>query len=533
MWYNFFMFSFFKKNILKKSIFLFLIFPTISLASEINFSEVMADPEGTDTNREWIEVKNTANYPVNLEKYKFCDSGSCHKLYSENNNFKIQPKSFGIIAKNISEFKNDYQDFSGFVLRASFSLTNAGEKLELKNQNGDVVSVVEYSGDVCGKNGDSCSLFGDTWKNGKSTPGSENVFKKKESSNSSGGSSSSDETPKIDRTYVEITDVIDGKKKLKAEIIDDIPTLIAGAENEFHGRAYGITGIEIRGAEYFWNMGDGKKEYGKNIKHTFLYPGKYILTLVVKSANFTGNIRKIVSVINSPIEISSIDSKENWIKIKNNYSDILKLDGWEIFVDGEKFKIPKESYILGNSELIFPNKITNLDVKNNSHIFLLFPKGQKQSVFVKKDVSKIDSISLDLDENKKPKKINIVNKIKKVFKKNNFKKKETQSELKKVNFDNFNERNFLEKNNFVKVEKKDEENFAKQNFPKNTEKKENLKLKENNNFILKNLYFIIFVVFTGILVLISFILNYLNKKDILDDEIKKEAWDYEIEEINN
>jgi hypothetical protein len=50
---------------------------------------------------------------------------------------------------------------------------------------------------------------------------------------------------------VEITDVINGKKKLKAEIIDNIPTLIAGAENEFNGRAYGITGVEIKGAEYF------------------------------------------------------------------------------------------------------------------------------------------------------------------------------------------------------------------------------------------------------------------------------------------
>jgi len=62
---------------------------------------------------------------------------------------------------------------------------------------------------------------------------------------------SSGSSQDIERTYVEISDVIDGKKKLKAEIIDNIPTLIAGAENEFNGRAYGITGVEIKGAEYF------------------------------------------------------------------------------------------------------------------------------------------------------------------------------------------------------------------------------------------------------------------------------------------
>jgi hypothetical protein len=154
-------YSFFKKNLLKNSIFLLAILPVFSFAAQINFSEIMFDPEGPDTDREWIEIKSSANYSINLEKYKFCDSGSCHKLYESGSGFKIPEKEFGIIAKKPEKFKEDYPDFAGFILRASFSLTNSKELLELKNENAKVVSMVEYNVEVGGKNGNSFSLFDD------------------------------------------------------------------------------------------------------------------------------------------------------------------------------------------------------------------------------------------------------------------------------------------------------------------------------------------------------------------------------------
>ena len=527
------------KSKIKRFIFLFFLLPIFSFAASINFSEIMFDPAGSDTDKEWVEIKNSFSSSVNLEKYKFCDSGSCHKLYDGyGNNFKIPGNSFGIIAKKPEKFKSEYPNFSGFILRSSFSLSNSSEKLELKNENGSVISIVEYNSEIGGNDGDTFSLFGDTWKNGKATPGKENVFKEKttENSDSGGGQSSSGGDTKIDRTYVEITDVIDGKKKLRAEIIDNIPTLIAGAETEFNGRAYGITGVEIGGAEYFWNFGDGEKEYGKNVKHTFLYPGEYVLSLIVKSANFTGNTRKIVKVVSSNLEISDVSSNENWIKIKNNYSDILKLDGWYIFVDGDKFKIPKETYILAHKEIIFPNKITNLDVRENSNIYLLFPNGEKVTKFIKKSEIKIEApkkevevinIKLDLEEKNK---ITFSQKIKSFFKKP-FKK-----EVKKENKINLNE-DFLVRN-FIKKEDKKEggvkvgENFAKQNFlPDNLQKIQNLKLKSNKNFILEHKYFIFWIIFTAILLLISFGLNYFENKNLEKKEIEEYASEYEIEEI--
>ncbi len=508
--------SFAKKNFLFYLVFLLAFLPVFSLAAEINFSEIMFDPDGPDTDREWVEIKNSANYGINLEKYKFCDSGSCHKLYESGSGFKIPAKSFGIITKKPEKFKEDYPNFSGFILRASFSLTNSKELLELKNENGSVISVVEYNAEVGGKDGDTFSLFNDTWKNGKATPNAENIFqepKKDDEKSSGGGSSDSDDEVKIDRTYVEISDMIDGKKKLKAEIIDNIPTLIAGAENEFNGRAYGITGIEIKGAEYFWNFGDGEKEYGKDVKHTFAYPGEYVLTLIVKSASFTGNTRKVVKVIQPNIEIADVSVDKNWIKLKNNYGDILKLDNWFLFVDGDKFKIPKETYILGKKEIIFPNKITNLDVRENSNIFLLFPNGKKATKFVKKNQLKIESVKFDLSKKKEK---SLGEKIKKFFSKSKKKVKRKTKEKKNKTIEN-------------RKEKKEISKIDKTLFKNKFQKIDELNLNKEKNFILDNLYFIIFIFFVGILLLVSWFLNSWKNKFEDEENEEKEFLDWEIE----
>jgi hypothetical protein len=78
-------------------------------------------------------------------------------------------------------------------------------------------------------------------------------------------------------------------------------------------------------------MGDGKKEYGQEIFHEFIFPGEYIISLVVKSGNFTGEDKIKIKVVNPNIEISDVKETKNdlegFIKIKNNSSEILNLSG--------------------------------------------------------------------------------------------------------------------------------------------------------------------------------------------------------------
>jgi hypothetical protein len=60
-----------------------------------------------------------------------------------------------------------------------------------------------------------------------------------------------------------------------------------------------------------------------------LFPGEYIVSLFIKSGNFTAEDRVKVKVINPAIEISDVkvSGKDNagFIKIKNNSSEVLNL----------------------------------------------------------------------------------------------------------------------------------------------------------------------------------------------------------------
>jgi hypothetical protein len=163
-----------------------------------------------------------------------------------------------------------------------------------------------------------------------------------------------------------------------------------------------------------------------------------------------------------------------------------------LFVDGDKFKIPKETYILAKNEIIFPNKITNLDVRKDSNIFLLFPNGEKATKFVKKNETILKNFSLDKLSNEEKKEVEIVlgikNKKKNFIKKKSIKKKITKEvKVTKVEKDDYLSRNIFEeekkdkKDVFNVLEKKG--NFASQNFlSEETKKNQKLTLEKEENF---------------------------------------------------
>lgn len=120
-----------------------------------------------------------------------------------------------------------------------------------------------------------------------------------------------------------------GKKKLKAEV-DEVGVIMAGARTKFTGTAYGITGVEITGVEFFWNFGDGSRGEGQFEHHAYDFPHDYIVTLVVKSGNFTGNTKVRVEVIDPALEVSYVqvgdEDTKGYIKLKNNSGEILNIE---------------------------------------------------------------------------------------------------------------------------------------------------------------------------------------------------------------
>src|SRR3989344_609557 len=106
----------------------------ISTASaNIVINEIMYNPSGSDTNREWIEIYNNANISVNLTNWKFLEANVDHSLKLGQGKMIIPPRAYAVIVQNISVFLKDHKNYSGTIIDASFSLSNTGEYIALKN----------------------------------------------------------------------------------------------------------------------------------------------------------------------------------------------------------------------------------------------------------------------------------------------------------------------------------------------------------------------------------------------------------------
>lgn len=100
---------------------------------KIFISELMADPTGSDTLYEWIEIFNAGTVSINLNKF------------SLNNNllpeYILQPISYVVIARNKTALQEIFPSTTNIV-ESSLSLSNSGGEIKLESL--DFVDVITY-----------------------------------------------------------------------------------------------------------------------------------------------------------------------------------------------------------------------------------------------------------------------------------------------------------------------------------------------------------------------------------------------------
>ncbi len=150
--------------------------------TQANFeiTEIMYDLDGTDSNREWIEVKNIGDKNEDLSKWYLFSDNTKHALIPQTESI-IESGRYAVIAQNVPQFKNDWPNFTGLIFDSSWtSFNNNGEIISLKDPKLNVVSSISYTSSLGGAgDGDSLQKINDTWVGSKPTPGVENKLIKK------------------------------------------------------------------------------------------------------------------------------------------------------------------------------------------------------------------------------------------------------------------------------------------------------------------------------------------------------------------
>lgn len=124
-------------------IILMLALPSAAQA-EIVFGEVGYDVPGADEGREWVAIQNTGPGPLDLTGWKFFEGGVNHKLTPIFDS--VLPAGGGaVIVASADGYRADHPEYTGPMFKSSFSLSNNGETLSLKNASGTVMTTLTYA----------------------------------------------------------------------------------------------------------------------------------------------------------------------------------------------------------------------------------------------------------------------------------------------------------------------------------------------------------------------------------------------------
>ncbi len=347
-------------------------------------TEIMYDLEGTDTNREWIEVCNEGD-SVSLSGWKFND-GSNHGINEPGTNgsvgsIELNSHSCLILAANATTFLSEHIGFSGTVLDTVMNLNNTEDTLSLIDDQGAVVASAEYSNSM-GAVGDGLSLqwVGGTFVPRTPTPGSV---------------ASGEEPPTTSDTQASFTVSID--QNAKPVEPPKIPTpkielsvgdrVLRGTPIVFDTKVYDASG-SIRTSGYFkYNFGNGEIYESENPTpptYTYRYAGDYLLTISYALSRYVTTpevtFTKTITAYDPTIAISLMPP--DGITLENTSKQDVDLSGFILRVSSpyHLVTLPRIVIRAGKSITLAPT-ITGLGLDKGQVITLFDPSGREVARF--------------------------------------------------------------------------------------------------------------------------------------------------------
>lgn len=330
-------------------------------------TEIMYDLDGTDTNREWVEVKNTGSTPTDLSKWFLFSDNTKHALVPDADSM-VSAGGYAVIAQNASKFRSDWPNFSGLLFDSSWTgFSNDGESIALKDPDLNIVSPVTFTSSLGGA-GDGTSLqkINSSWKGATPTPGVENQ--------QNGGG--------VEDTPIQTTTTVSQAEKKKEIEVSKISTninvkntVVSGVPFEIDATTFGYGGEPLRMGKFVWNFGDGEtKEETTHEKftHIYRYPGEYLITLsyyrVYTSKTVDATDRIVIKAIPREVFISSVGNEADpFIELENKSNVEVDLSGWTIQGATRRFDIPTGTFLLPNKKIKFSGEIlgfTGRDVRS-------------------------------------------------------------------------------------------------------------------------------------------------------------------------
>lgn len=379
-------------------------------SAQVVINEVMYNPQGSDTGREWVELYNEGQADVTMiggsgkGSWRIND-GSNHTLTDPvsgtgRGSLTIPAGGFLIIANDPNDFiSGEYAGGTYSVVKASLTLNNNGATVTLLDGTGATVDTVAYSPSQ-GGNDDGSSLqrqADGSWLAALPTPGAENsstAYVAPPAQTAASQESNASTTSETQSQQAQSSYVPPPAPNVYADAGSD-RTVIVGADTEFDASAYDKTQtlLDPGAVRFMWNFGDGSTAEGDSVLHHFSYPGEYAVVLEI--ANNRNAAEAQIAVVAQPAALSLSLLPDGGMRIQNLAGRELDLSGWVVRENGgpfaAQFILPGDSRTLPGSSLQLPP--STLSFRASSSTVLEYPNGAPALVVGNYSASTTPSIS--------------------------------------------------------------------------------------------------------------------------------------------
>ena len=363
--------------IFMKGVFRYIFFALLAAAmpffahAQVVVNEVMYNPAGSDSGREWVELYNQGGSDVTLVggtvhgSWRIADSSN-HTLTDPSGgvgrgSLVIPAGGYLVVASDPSEFiSGEYVGGTYSVIKSSISLGNSGSTVSLIDGTGTNVNGFSYA-NTQGANDDGASLqrqADGSWIAALPTPGAANsssvfvppvIDSGSSQSNTSSSTSATQTAPAAVSSYVPPP-----TPDLYADAGAD-RTVIVGADAEFNASAYDKAQniLDPSTVRFNWNFGDGSTAEGESVLHHYEYPGKYALVLNIALNKNAATDEMTVTAEPAKLTFSALG--DGGVEIDNLAGRDLDLSGWLVRAASgllpALFMLPPHSMILAGSSM--------------------------------------------------------------------------------------------------------------------------------------------------------------------------------------